>query len=268
MGKEYLSPHFSLQELTRSTICERNGIDNEPHDFSYTYSRKTYHVTKEDVESNLENLCSNGLEIIRAHFGNIPIKINSGFRCLELNTRIGSKKTSQHLRGCAADIEMRGLSNQYIFETIIANQIVSYDQIILEYFDYRKERVNLKGSYNSCGWNHFSMFRIPHKTNDPNRNRIMMIGSNPKVTDDPNNIVYNKFVEFVNANFDTLKKKNGKKQVLYVVGDIISEDEFATARNHNISRRNLDYVFCHAIANLKFSYSHKNFKIYSKYSRG
>ena len=39
-----------------------------------------------------------------------PITVVSGFRCLEYNRRIGSKDTSQHPKGRAADIRVAGMS--------------------------------------------------------------------------------------------------------------------------------------------------------------
>lgn len=83
----HLSTHFSLDELMFSQTAARNGIDNTP---------------PQAVIERLESLCLDVLEPIRAHFG--PVHITSGYRCLELNRRIGSKDTSQHTKGEAADI--------------------------------------------------------------------------------------------------------------------------------------------------------------------
>jgi zinc D-Ala-D-Ala carboxypeptidase len=82
-----LSPHFTLDELTRSQTAVRNNIDNTPQDI--------------DIE-RLQALCENALEPIRVHF-NKSVIISSGFRAPELNTAIGGSTTSQHCIGEAAD---------------------------------------------------------------------------------------------------------------------------------------------------------------------
>jgi len=48
------------------------------------------------------------LEDIREHF-NTPVKVSSGCRCAEFNTLIGSKATSYHIKGMAADIMVEGI---------------------------------------------------------------------------------------------------------------------------------------------------------------
>ena len=83
-----LSPHFTLQELTRSATAERLGIPN-----AFTA----------DVVDNLQRLCSEVLEPLRAHLGH-PITINSGYRCSALNKAVGGVQNSFHMKGRAADI--------------------------------------------------------------------------------------------------------------------------------------------------------------------
>jgi len=80
-----LSEHFTLEELNK-------------HNFELP----------EEVLANLKELAVQ-LEIIRAHF-NVPVTINSGYRNLEYNRNIGSKDTSQHVKGTAADIVVDGVS--------------------------------------------------------------------------------------------------------------------------------------------------------------
>lgn len=83
-----LSPHFTLQELTRSATAERLKIPNA--------------FTAEVVE-NLQRLCTEVLEPLRAHLKH-PIKINSGFRSTALNKAVGGVPNSFHTKGRAADI--------------------------------------------------------------------------------------------------------------------------------------------------------------------
>jgi hypothetical protein len=58
--------------------------------------------------------------------------INSGFRSKQVNDSVGSKDTSQHRLGCAADIRVPGMTPRQVVEACIANG-VPFDQIILEF---------------------------------------------------------------------------------------------------------------------------------------
>ena len=111
-----LSGHFSLSELTKSQTAERKGIDNKP--------------TLEHIE-NLTELCTHILEPTRRNFGK-PIGITSGYRSEELCEAIGSKTTSQHAKGQAADFEMIGLDNKSLAKYIKNNLV--FDQLILEFY--------------------------------------------------------------------------------------------------------------------------------------
>lgn len=110
-----LSAHFSLSEMTKSQAAERKGIDNTPG--------------PEQIE-NLKSLCSNVLEYVRMHF-NKPVTVNSGFRSKKVNSVIGGSKTSQHMTGQAADIEISGVSNLDLARWISNN--IEFDQLILEF---------------------------------------------------------------------------------------------------------------------------------------
>lgn len=80
--------YFTLKELTRSATAEAKGIDNTP---------------TPEVEKNLTLLVENVLDPLRKLFGK-PITVNSGYRCPELNKAVGGSKTSDHVKGFAADI--------------------------------------------------------------------------------------------------------------------------------------------------------------------
>jgi len=109
-----ISNNFTLEELTKSSTADRLGIDNTPN---------------EEEVRNLEILAHFILQPIRDHWG--PVKVNSGFRCIELNRAIGSKDTSQHTSGQAADIEVVGVDNWELAFWIAEN--ISFDQLILEF---------------------------------------------------------------------------------------------------------------------------------------
>ena len=124
-----LSNNFSLKELTASQTAERKGIDNTP---------STEH------QENLKSLCTHVLQPVRDHFGQV-VSVSSGYRSPELCTAIGSKITSQHAKGEAADFEIFGVSNKELADWIHYN--VNYDQLILEYW---------KESDPNSGWVHCS----------------------------------------------------------------------------------------------------------------
>ena len=124
-----LSQNFSLIELTKSQTAERKGIDNTP---------STEH------QENLKKLCENVLQPVRDCFSKV-VTISSGYRSPELCTAIGSKITSQHAKGEAADFEIFGVSNKELADYI--NENLDYDQLILEYW---------KESDPNSGWVHCS----------------------------------------------------------------------------------------------------------------
>ena len=124
-----LSENFSLSELTKSQTAERKGIDNTP---SPTH------------QENLKSLCEMILQPVRDHFGRV-VSISSGYRSPELCTAIGSKITSQHAKGQAADFEIFGVSNKTLADYIDSE--LHYDQLILEYW---------KESDPNSGWVHCS----------------------------------------------------------------------------------------------------------------
>jgi len=126
-----LSGHFSLAELTKSQTATRKGIDNKP--------------TLEHIE-NLTELCVQILEPTRRNFGK-PMVITSGYRSEELCEAIGSKSTSQHAKGEAADFEMFGIDNKELAKYIKNNLV--FDQLILEFY-------NPDHNDPSSGWVHCS----------------------------------------------------------------------------------------------------------------
>ena len=124
-----LTQNFSLKELTSSQTAERKGIDNTP---------STEH------QDNLKSLCTHVLQPIRDHFSQV-VSVSSGYRSQELCLAIGSKITSQHAKGEAADFEIFGVSNKELADYI--NEHLDYDQLILEYW---------KESDPNSGWVHCS----------------------------------------------------------------------------------------------------------------
>jgi zinc D-Ala-D-Ala carboxypeptidase len=111
-----LSANFQLSELVKSQVAERKGIPNNP---------SPAHI------DNLKALCVNVLQPIRSHFDS-PVLISSGYRSAELCIAIGSKPTSQHSEGKAADIEVVNVDNKVLAEWIRDN--LEFDQLILEFY--------------------------------------------------------------------------------------------------------------------------------------
>ena len=124
-----LSQNFSLRELTKSQTAERKGISNEP--------------SEEHIE-NLKLLCTKILQPIRDEFG--VVSVSSGYRSPALCEALGSKSTSQHARGQAADFECYGIDNNKLFEWAPKN--LTFDQAILEFYTGEPESGWIHMSYN------------------------------------------------------------------------------------------------------------------------
>jgi len=133
-----LSPNFTLEELTHSEIAERQGLDNTPNAI---------------ITANLTRLAK-FLEEVRRVVGK-PIMVNSAYRSPKVNEAVGSKPTSQHCNGCAADIKVPGLTPNDIVNFVIKSNI-EYDQLIRE-FD---------------SWVHIS---IPNNVADKPRKQVLII---------------------------------------------------------------------------------------------
>ena len=110
-----LSPNFTIEELTVSEIAARRGLDNIPN------------------ATEVANLVrvAELLEQVRALLGK-PILVNSAFRSKPVNDAVGSRDTSQHRLGCAADIRVPGLTPKQVVQACIDAK-VPFDQIIEEF---------------------------------------------------------------------------------------------------------------------------------------
>ena len=108
-----LTPHFTLDELTHT---DHRDLDNTPN---------------ESEIANLRRL-ADFLEQVKVVLGNKPIMVNSAFRSKAVNDAVGSKDTSQHRIGCAADIRVPGMTPDDVVKAVIASKI-GYDQVIREF---------------------------------------------------------------------------------------------------------------------------------------
>lgn len=109
----HLSKHFTLAELT---VTDHREFDNSP--------------TQEEI-SNLQRLAQL-LEQVKHELYDKPIMVNSAFRSAQVNAAVGSKDTSQHRHGCAADIRVPGMTPDEVVRAVIAAGL-PFDQIIREF---------------------------------------------------------------------------------------------------------------------------------------
>jgi hypothetical protein len=131
-----LTQHFTFEELTHT---DHRQFDNTPNT---------------DELANLNRLAK-FLEQVKTALGGKPVMINSAFRCKQVNDAVGSKDTSQHRVGCAADIRVPGMTPDEVVKIIMAAGL-GYDQIIRE-FDR---------------WTHIS---IPNNPEDKPRQQALII---------------------------------------------------------------------------------------------
>jgi len=108
-----LSEHFTLEELTHT---DHREFSNEPN---------------ESETANLKRLAG-FLEQIKALLGGKPIMVNSAFRSKAVNDAVGSKDSSQHRVGCAADLRVPGMTPDEVVKAIIGSGL-PFDQVIREF---------------------------------------------------------------------------------------------------------------------------------------
>jgi uncharacterized protein YcbK (DUF882 family) len=108
-----VTPHFTLAELTHT---DHRSLDNTPNAAEL---------------ANLKRL-ADFLEVVKTTLGGKPIMINSAFRSKAVNDAVGSKDTSQHRLGLAADFRVPGMSPDAVVRAIIAAKL-PYDQLIREF---------------------------------------------------------------------------------------------------------------------------------------
>ena len=108
-----LTEHFTLEELTHTDHRELENIPNETE------------------QANIQRLAE-FLEAVKTLLGGKPIMVNSAFRSKAVNDAVGSKDTSQHRIGCAADIRVPGMTPDQVVRAIIASDL-GFDQVIREF---------------------------------------------------------------------------------------------------------------------------------------
>jgi len=106
-----LSKHVTLAEFENSPTATTHGINNQMN---------------ESQIATAKVLCEKVFEPLRIHL-NTPIKISSGFRCVQLNKMIGGAKTSQHTKGEAMDLQIGSKGFNFIKDKL------DFDQLIWEF---------------------------------------------------------------------------------------------------------------------------------------
>ena len=106
-----MTPHFTLAELTHT---DHRTLDNTPNAVEL---------------ANLKRLAE-FLETVKTTLGGKPVMINSAFRSKAVNDAVGSKDTSQHRQGLAADFKVPGMAPDAVVRALLH---LPYDQIIREY---------------------------------------------------------------------------------------------------------------------------------------
>jgi len=128
-----MTPHFTLAELTATS---HRQFDNTPD---------------EQALVNLQRLAE-FLERVKEALDGKPVMISSGYRSKPVNDSVGSRDSSQHRTGCAADFKVPGMTPDAVVRAIIAAGL-PYDQIIREFSD------PVAGG----GWTHVSISDTPRK---------------------------------------------------------------------------------------------------------
>jgi hypothetical protein len=136
-----ISPHFTLEELTTT---DHREFDNTPN---------------EAERANLVRLAGL-LELVKVALGGKPIMVNSAFRSKQVNDAVGSKDTSQHRIGCAADIRVPGVTPDQVVKAVIAAKL-PFDQLIREF-----------AKPNGGGWTHIS---VPNTMGATPRKQVLII---------------------------------------------------------------------------------------------
>ncbi len=110
---QYLSPHFTLDELT---VTQQRGIDNTP---------------PPDVLASLKRTAL-GLEMIRTRLA-VPIIVTSGYRSPEVNAAVGGARNSQHMRGEAVDFIAPRFGAPNSIVSALIDSWIGFDQLIVEF---------------------------------------------------------------------------------------------------------------------------------------
>lgn len=103
---------ITYKELIHSDVAVTKGINNTPD---------------EEIEKNINELCDWLNDKVAPHYAG-PVRVNSGYRCTELNKEVGGAITSHHLTGYACDLTCSDI--QQLRDIIKDNFMSDIDQLI------------------------------------------------------------------------------------------------------------------------------------------
>lgn len=137
--------HFYRSELSRSTTANAHGIDN---------------TIPKELDDTVYHLCVH-MEDVRKLLGNKEIVVSSGYRCLALNRALGSRDTSDHIKGQAMDFTCPEFGTPFEICLKIAASDLPFKQLI-----YEKTWVHLSWDIEGL-----------KKGNPPLRQKLTLVGS-------------------------------------------------------------------------------------------
>lgn len=126
--------YFTVAEFVRSETADRRGIDNR---------------LPKELLPNVQALITNVLDPLREAWGK-PITVTSGYRCEALNKAVGGSATSDHMKGCAADITAGSRKENKRLFYLIQELGLDFNQLIDEknfswvHVSYRNDGNNRK----------------------------------------------------------------------------------------------------------------------------
>ena len=108
--------YFTIKELCKSSTATQKRIDNTPNS---------------EIVNNLKQLVDQVLDPLRKRYGK-PIKVNSGYRCEQLNKAVKGAVNSQHIKGLAADITAGSVEENKVLFQLVQELNLPFDQLIDE----------------------------------------------------------------------------------------------------------------------------------------
>lgn len=131
--------HFTIAEFVRSETADKRGIDNK---------------LPKELLPNVQALVDNVLDPLREAWGK-PITVTSGYRCPALNKAVNGSATSDHMKGCAADIAAGSQKENRRLFYLIQELGLDFDQLIDE--------------------KNFSWVHVSYRNNGNNRKQILSL---------------------------------------------------------------------------------------------
>ena len=114
---QYISTHFTMDEVTNSQTAARKGIDNDPP-----------HALLDNIK-----LAAYGMELVRRELGDKPILVSSWYRSPTLNRAVGGASQSDHMYGCAVDFTCPAFGTVDEVVRRLIESAIDFKKVIREY---------------------------------------------------------------------------------------------------------------------------------------